>query len=142
MLALTCSYVDLDDDGAATSAKDKYGTEKPSKVVVTGQEPYTRAQMWWRLDEPITDPVLSEALLKGMAAALGGDPTVANPSRVMRLAGTIAWPMKPDRKRPELTFIAPLRTPGQPVYTVGHLCKVFPPANVNEFQCRGPQIRR
>ena len=37
MLALTCSYVDLDDDGAATSAKDKYGTEKPSKVVVTGQ---------------------------------------------------------------------------------------------------------
>ena len=89
--------------------------------------------MWWRLDEPITDPVLSEALLKGMAAALGGDPTVANPSRVMRLAGTIAWPMKPDRKRPELTFIAPLRAPGQPVYTVGHLCKVFPPANVNDF---------
>jgi hypothetical protein len=128
VLALTCGYVDLDDDGAAIAAKDKYGTAKPSKVVVTGKEPYTRAQMWWRLDEPITDFGLSEALLKAMAGALGGDSSVTNPSRVMRLAGTIAWPMKPDRKRPELTFIAPLREPGQPVYTVEHLSRLFPPA--------------
>ena len=137
VLALTCSYVDLDDDGAAISAKDKYGTAKPSKVVVTGREPYVRAQMWWRLDEPITDFGLSEALLKGIAAALGGDPTVTNPSRVMRLAGTIAWPMKPDRKRPELTFIAPLREPGQPVYTVGHLCRLFPPVYGSDGDAAG-----
>ena len=95
--------------------------------------------MWWRLDEPITDPVLSEALLKGMAAALGGDPTVANPSRVMRLAGTIASPMKlPDRKRPELTFIAPLRATAGRVYsTRSGTCAVFPPAPVNEFEMQG-----
>ena len=70
VLALTCGYVDLDDDGAALTAKDKYGTAKPTKIVVTGREPYTRAQMWWRLDEPVTDQKQSEALLKGMAAAL------------------------------------------------------------------------
>lgn len=137
VLALTCGYVDLDDDGAAIAAKDKYGTGKPTKIVVTGKEPYTRAQMWWRLDEPITDLRLSEALLKGMATAMGGDSTVTNPSRVMRLAGTIAWPVKPDRKRPEKTFIAGLREPGQPVYTVGHLCRLFPPIHASEADAAG-----
>jgi AAA domain len=126
VLALTCLYVDLDDEGAAIAAKNRYGAAKPTKVVVTGREPYTRAQMWWRLDEPIIDPALSEALLKGMAAALGGDPSVTDAARLMRLAGTIAWPMKPDRKRPELTFIAPLKESGQPVYMVGHLARLFP----------------
>ena len=125
VLALTCAYVDLDDDGVALAAKDKYGTAKPTKIVVTGREPYTRAQMWWRLDEPLTDQKQSEALLKGIAAGMGGDPTVTDPPRVMRLAGTIAWPMKPDRKRPELTFIAPLREPGQVVYSFGHLASFF-----------------
>lgn len=133
VLALTCAYVDLDDDGAALSAKDKYGSAKPTKIVVTGKEPYTRAQMWWRLDEPLTDQRYTEALLKGIAAVLGGDSTVTDPPRVMRLAGTIAWPMKPDRKRPELTFIAPLREPGQAVYTVGHLARLFSPVHVDEF---------
>ena len=47
------------------------GTTKPTKVVVTGNHPYTRAQLWWRLEEPITDPRLSEGLLKGIAAARG-----------------------------------------------------------------------
>jgi hypothetical protein len=140
VLALTCVYADFDDEGAATSAKDKYGGAKPTKIVVTGREPYTRAQMWWRLDEPITDSKQSEALLKGMATALGGDPTVTNPSRVMRLAGTIAWPVKPDRKRPEKTFIAVLREPGQPVYTVGHLLRLFPLFHGDAFEAAGIQF--
>jgi hypothetical protein len=126
VLALTCGYVDLDDPGATARAKDRYGQAKPTKVVVTGTEPHTRAQLWWRLDEPITDQQLSEALLKGMASALGGDSTVTDPPRVMRLAGSIAWPVKPNRKV-ELTSISPLKQPGQSVYTVDHLARLFPP---------------
>ena len=64
--------------------------------------------------------------LKGMAAAMGGDPTVTDPPRVMRLAGTIAWPVKPGRKT-ELTAIVPIKVPGPAVYSAGHLERLFPP---------------
>jgi hypothetical protein len=126
VLALTCGYVDLDDQEAAAGAKDRYGQGKPTMVVVTGREPYTRAQMWWRLSEPIMDQGASQALLKGMAVAMGGDTSVTDPPRVMRLAGTIAWPVKPGRKT-ELTAISPLKEPGRPVYSVEHLAGLFPP---------------
>jgi hypothetical protein len=124
--ALTCAYVDLDDPGAATAAKEVYGITKPTMVVVTGWEPHTRAQMWWRLDEPLTDSSTWPALLRGMAAKLNGDTSVTNPSRVMRLAGTVAWPVKPGRKT-EITSIAPLKEPGAASYAFGALAGLFPP---------------
>ncbi len=127
--ALTCAYVDLDDPGAATAAKDIYGLDKPTLVIVTGRAPHTRAQMWWRLDEPIRDPESWPALLRGICAKLGGDSTVTNPSRVMRLAGSIAWPVKSGRTV-ELTSIAPLKEPGPQYFAVEHLCRVFPPVAV------------
>jgi hypothetical protein len=125
--ALTCAYADLDEPGAATTAKDKYGTAKPTKVVITGRTPHARAQLWWRLDEPIVDPRLSEGLLKGLAKGLDGDPTVVNASRVMRLAGSVAWPVKDGR----VTEMTSLLTPKEPLarsYTWGHLARLFPPA--------------
>lgn len=124
--ALTCAYVDLDDPAAATSAKDIYGLDKPTLVVVTGREPHTRAQMWWRLEEPLTDANAWPTLLRGFAARLKGDTTVTNPSRVMRLAGSIAWPVKPGRTV-ELTSIATLKEPGRREYSAEHLAQVFPP---------------
>lgn len=124
--ALTCAYVDLDDPGAATAAKEIYGLDKPTMVVVTGKAPHTRAQMWWRLEEPITDPEWWPGLLRGICVGLNGDSTVTNPSRVMRLAGSIAWPVK-DGRTIELTSIAPLKEPGSAFYAVEHLARVFPP---------------
>lgn len=125
-LCLTAAYVDLDDEGAAIAAKDIYGKVKPTLVVVTGHAPHTRAQLWWLLDEPATDPDQWPALIKGMAGALRGDPTVSNPSRVMRLAGSVAWPVKEGRTV-EMTKIVPLKEPGQKVYSFAHLASVFPP---------------
>lgn len=124
--ALTCAYVDLDDAEAATNAKNIYGLDKPTLVVVTGRAPHTRAQLWWRLEEPLKDAAHWPALLRGFAVKLHGDPTVTNPSRVMRLAGTIAWPVKPGRTV-ELTSIAPLREPGRCEYSAEHLALAFPP---------------
>jgi RecA-family ATPase len=124
--ALTCAYVDLDDAEAATNAKNIYGLDKPTLVVVTGRAPHTRAQLWWRLEEPLKDAAHWPALLRGFAAKLHGDSTVTNPSRVMRLAGTIAWPVKPGRTV-ELTSIAPLREPGRCEYSPEHLARAFPP---------------
>jgi hypothetical protein len=124
--ALTAAYVDLDDPGAADAASGIYGKAKPTMVVVTGNAPHIRAQLWWKFDEPLTDPNLWPPLLRGMAAALKGDSTVTNPGRVMRLAGSVAWPVKEGRKV-ELTHIAPIREPGQSVYVYGHLASLFPP---------------
>lgn len=124
--ALTCAYVDLDEPEAATNAKNVYGLDKPTMVVVTGRAPHTRAQLWWRLEEPLTEASHWPALLRGFAAKLKGDSTVTNPSRVMRLAGSIAWPVKPGRTV-ELTSIAQLKEPGRCEYSPDHLTTVFPP---------------
>ena len=125
--ALPCGYVDLDDPGAATAAKDVYGNNaKPTMIVVTGREPHVRAQMWWRLEEPLADPKHWPALLKGMAAAMKGDSTVTNPARVMRLAGSVAWPVKEGRSV-EVTDVAQLQERGQSVYTYAQLASLFPP---------------
>lgn len=124
--ALTAAYVDLDDPGAATAAKEIYGKVKPTLIVVTGRAPHTRAQMWWRLDEPLTESEEWPFLLRGMAAAMRGDSTVTNPARVMRLAGSIAWPVK-DGRSVELTDIAKLNEPGQSAYAFGHMTALFPP---------------
>lgn len=124
--ALTSVYVDLDDPGTATAAKEIYGLDKPTMVVVTGRAPYTRAQMWWRLEEPLTDPAKWPTLIRGMAVKMHGDTTVTNASRVMRLAGTIAWPVK-DGRTVELTGIAPLKEPGRCQYDPEHLAQIFPP---------------
>lgn len=126
VLALPAAYTDQDEQGSATGAKSVYGRSKPTMVVVTGSEPFTRAQLWWRLEQPCTDPALWPDMLRGMALAMGGDTTVTNPSRVMRLAGSIAWPVK-DGRRTELTRIVPLKEPGQPSYMLEHLTAMFPP---------------
>jgi len=132
VLALTCAYADLDDKDVASVARQRWGNATPTKIVVTGTEPHLRAQLWWRLDEPITDQQQSEILLKGIATTMHGDSTVTDAPRVMRLAGSIAWPMKPDRKRPELTRISRIKEVGQPIYSLQHLVRTFPPIGGGE----------
>lgn len=125
--ALTAVYVDLDDPGTATKAKDLYAAAKPTMIVQTGREPHLRAQCWWRLSEPLTDPATWPSALRGLAVALEGDTTVTNPGRVMRLAGSIAWPVKEGRSTVEVTCIRPLKVPGQPIYSADHIASLFPP---------------
>ena len=100
-------WVDLDDGGAAQSAKDKYKDMPPSCVVVTGRHPELRAQLWWRLDSTVTTPTDIKPALAAACSFLNGDKSVVDPIRVMRLGGTVAWPKK-DGRIPELTeFIIP-----------------------------------
>ncbi len=126
---LTSIYTDQDDEGSAAHAKAEYTDAKPSMVVVTGREPHIRAQLWWRLDEPLTDPATWPAYLRGAAAKLRGDKLVFNPGRVMRLAGTIAWPVKEGRSTVELTQIPVLKEPGKRSYQLAELTHLFPPVS-------------
>lgn len=98
----TAIWCDLDDAEAAKTAKEKYKGLPPSFVVVTGRHPNLRAQVWWKLQEPQSDPVEHKKALANVCAALDGDKSVVDPIRVMRLGGTVAWPKK-DGRIPEAT---------------------------------------
>jgi hypothetical protein len=125
VLCLPAFYTDLDQDEAAKLAKQRYRGCPPTCVVVTGRKPHVRAQLWWLQEAPERDPARIRQQNAALAAALGGDSTVVNPSRVMRLAGSIAWPHKPGRvlERTELQSF----TDGRPrSYAEGQLAKAFP----------------
>ena len=125
--ALTTFYVDIDDDVLA-AAREQYRQAgcPPTAVVVTGRQPHTRAQMLWRLETPERDADLCRRQNLALAEALGGDTTVVNPSRVLRLGGSIAWPAKPGRVLERTEFH--LFDDGRPkVYVDGQLARAFPP---------------
>lgn len=124
--AATAGWCDLDDKDANDSASGRFAIAPPSKVVRTGEYPHKRHQLWWRFDEPVADPERVRAVVNGLSAALSGDSSVSNPSRVMRLAGTIAWDQKKDR-RPEVTRLIALKNPGLPTYLPEHVERAYPP---------------
>lgn len=125
--ALSTCYVDLDDD-VLNVARERYRHAgcPPTAVVVTGRQPHTRAQLLWRLEIPERDAELCRQQNLALAHALGGDRTVVNPSRVLRLGGSIAWPAKPGRvlERTEFHLFDDNRPK---VYLPGQLAKAFPP---------------
>lgn len=127
---MTAAYADLDDEGATAKATEIYKGKKsrPTWVTMTGTKPHNRAQLWWRLEEPITDHERGRALISGLTAALGGDHSICNPGRVMRLAGSLAWATKPGRQI-ELTSHVPIKKPDANLYAVEYLERQFPPVH-------------
>jgi hypothetical protein len=88
-------------------------------VVVTGRHPHKRAQLFWRLEEPVDDPDVLRDWNRRIAARLGGDTTVVNPTTLMRVAGTIAWPWKTGRIA-ERTQLILFRGPPRQLPRRGH----------------------
>jgi hypothetical protein len=74
----------------------------PSAQVVTGHVPALRSQFLWRLSEPLLAGDWVRHLNRQAATLAASDTAVVNPSTLMRLPGSIAWPKKPGRV-PELT---------------------------------------
>ena len=97
VLMLPALYIDLDDPGMAQAARDKVKHIQPTMIVTTGRIPHLREQFWWKLDEPIRDFAKSTEQIRAITEALGGDSSISNPSRVMRLAGSVAYPKKEGR---------------------------------------------
>lgn len=125
--AATCIWADVDADVVAPAiAACKRRGAPPTMTVVTGRHPHIRAQMWWRLETPARDPAALRALCVNVAAALGGDPTVVNPGRVLRLAGSVAWPTKDGRVLERTEVHIP--QDGRPtVYFIEQLGRAFAP---------------
>ena len=92
-------WVDLDAHGALQAAINiaESFALRPNLITYTGATPALRGQMWWIFDEPCADLALHRRLQIALVSKFGGDPSVINPSRVMRLCGSVAWPIKADR---------------------------------------------
>ena len=125
--ATTAIYADLDTAEASDAAAARTRTLPPDFVVCTGKHPHTRLQPYWRLTEPVTDAEQHRALCGGLADSLAGDRAVTNPSRIMRLAGSIAWPTKPGRV-PEMTAVVPLKYSPRG-YTIDQITRAYPVSN-------------
>jgi hypothetical protein len=104
---------DLDTPEQMERARQVVSMFRPTCRVLTGSVPYERAQLWFRCSEPLVGPENVRQLNQGLWRLYGGDPAVVNPTRLMRLPGTIAWPVKPGRV-PELTMLVQY-TDGRPL---------------------------
>lgn len=125
--AASCIWADVDSDVVAPAiASCKRRGVPPTMTVVTGRHPHTRAQMWWRLAEPCRDAAELRAICSSIASAIGGDPTVVNPSRVLRLGGSVAWPAKEGRVL-ERTEVHVPRDGRPQEYFLGQLIRAFAP---------------
>ena len=122
--ATTAIGGDLDTGEASAAAPSRTRGLPPSFIVCTGQHPHKRLQPFWLLDEPVTDPEQHRSLFGGVADSLAGDRAITNPGRVMRLAGSIAWPTKPGRI-PELTHLVPLKYAPR-TYSAEEIARAYP----------------
>jgi len=83
-------FADLDKLEAVERARESLPI-KPTMLVMTGTVPNNRPHFYWQLEEPTANmPAWTEAQ-RGIAQALHGD-AVINPSRIMRLGGTVNYP--------------------------------------------------
>ncbi len=131
---LPALYVDLDKPGIAEAAKEKVKNIQPTFIVTTGRVPNLRQQLWWKLDEPIRDFAQSTDQIRAITESLGGDSSISNPSRVMRLAGSVAYPKKEGRVTEKTWAERPHAFPF-PFEAFG---KVFPVMRLSEKSSSAP----
>jgi len=117
-------WVDLDNAEAVKTAKQNCGRAPANLGVITGRTPHPRAQLYWRCEEAITDPKELRGTNAAIARALGGDPAVVNPGRIMRLPGSIAWPVKSGRIAELVELVTWNDRP--PAYVEGEVASAFP----------------
>lgn len=100
VIELPAIFADFDDDGSIQHAMDKAKAENlaPPVVVTTGRHPHVRGHFYYPVEAPIKDQGLMRQGLTTLAKALGGDPACKNPSRIMRVPGSVAWAKKEGRE--------------------------------------------
>lgn len=95
--ATSVVWCDIDEPITKEALQKLYAHCRPNRAVITARHPHRRTQLWWKLDEAVTDTDTLREMLEGVQQALGGDPKVKNPTSLMRLGGTVNYP--PENKR-------------------------------------------
>ena len=89
------AFADCDEAGAAERLKSSAPPHDFS--VITGTQPHLRCHYYWQFDKPLHDLAKWRVIQAGFAKAYGSDSCVKNPSRLMRIAGTVSYP-SPSKK--------------------------------------------
>jgi hypothetical protein len=138
-------WADCDEPASADNVR-RFDGPQWSASVVTGKIPNTRVHAYWQLEEPCTDMAEWRAMQESIASHFGSDRTVVNPSRIMRVGGTVAYPASHKQERgyvKELTVLTNEYTPPRPRVTFDQMRRVFgasKPATAAPLQIdTGPQ---
>lgn len=102
-------WADGDDEEAANSIRNFAGP-RWTMAVTTGRIPSPRPHIYWRTAEWVFNLAAWTGIQKAIAGRLSTDPTVVNPSRIMRLPGTINWPTDKKAAKGRVAEITTLRT--------------------------------
>lgn len=102
-------WADCDDPAAANNVY-RFDGPKWSAAVTTGRTPSVRVHTYWALEEPCTDLAAWRDMQTRIAAHFGSDRSVINPSRIMRVGGTVAYPDARKRGRGYVSELTTIRT--------------------------------
>jgi hypothetical protein len=120
-------WADCDDTEAAGNVK-RFDGPKYSAAVTTGKIPSTRVHVYWKLKEPCLDMVEWRDMQTRIAAHFRSDRSVVNPSRIMRVAGTVSYPFRKKQEKGYVKELVRLRTDypdaREPV-TLDQMARVF-----------------
>ena len=89
------AFADCDEPGSAERLKNS--APPHDFCVVTGTQPHIRCHYYWQFERPLHDLAKWRVIQAGFAKAYGSDSCVKNPSRLMRIAGTVSYP-SPSKK--------------------------------------------
>ena len=93
------NFADADDQAGLTGITKLSELCEPDIVVTTGSVPHERRHAYWWLSEACTDLVLWRSTQLNIATLFATDRNVINPSRIMRVAGTVSYPNKDKQTR-------------------------------------------
>jgi len=106
---------------------------KGNFAIYTGQKP-KRGHIYYELDQPTRDMETWTNIQRGIANKIHSDPVVNNPSRIMRLAGTINYPSKNKQINGRVTELSEYRNFRSDIRSIQTLKKVFPYQTTPEFR--------
>jgi hypothetical protein len=135
-------WADADDAQAAENIRQFVGP-RPTFYVLTGTQPCARPHVYWELEEPTLNMTAWNATQKAIAATLKTDASVVNPSRIMRVAGTVNWP-KPKKiakgYTQEVTQLCIHSEDDRPLVTSERMARAFLTAPAAPAQAEGIHI--
>lgn len=120
-------WADCDDPESAGNVK-RFDGPKYSAAVITGRKPSTRVHTYWQLAEPCFDLAAWRETQIAIATHFGSDRAVINPSRIMRVGGTVSHPFKKKREKGYEREVTTIRTEypdERPPVTLDQMRRVF-----------------
>ena len=109
ILAAFYCFADADTKGAMENIMSFAGP-KFTMSVKTGTTPFSRGHAYWELEEPCQNMDAWKEVQKSIAVSLQTDAAVINPSRIMRVAGTVSWPNKKKQNKGYVPELVTMRT--------------------------------